>query len=264
MSEDSTTARQGLVRSLWGVIVRPRATLAYLSAHGARSWWLPALLVVVLTAAPLVVSAPITARQARDAILEAQEQMAEQRGQTLSDEQREQLVSVGASPLITTVFPTIGAIVGLLVGWLVWAGGLYLAGMALGGRSAFGTLFRTVVWTQVPFAVRGLVQTTYVLITGQVVANPGLSGFVGRDRSAQGMVAAPPALGQLALQSFLARVDLFTIWNLVLLVIGVRAVTQLSGRKSLLLTLLVWVLLTVLSLAPVVVGGLFSRQLGGF
>jgi hypothetical protein len=264
MSENTAPARQGLIQSLWGVIVRPRATLAHLSAHGARSWWLPALLVVVLTAAPLVVSAPITARQARESILEAQDQMAEQRGQTLTDEQREQIVSIGASPLITTVFPTVGAIVGLVVSWLAWAGGLYLAGMALGGRSAFGTLFRTMVWTQVPFALRGLVQTIYVLVTGQVILNPGLSGFVGRDLGAEGVVAAPPGLGQLALQGLLARVDLYMIWNLVLLVIGVRVVTQLSRRKALLMTLVVWLLLTVLSLAPAIVGGLFSRQLGGF
>jgi hypothetical protein len=57
-------------------------------------------------------------------------------------------------------------------------------------------------------------------------------------------------------------VDLFWIWNLILLVIGVTAFTRLPRRKAVLLTLGVWLLLTAASLLPALVGGLFARQMG--
>ena len=75
---------------------------------------------------------------------------------------------------------------------------------------------------------------------------------------------APPGPGQMLLMAFLSRVDLFLVWNLVLLVIGVTVVTRLPRRKAILLTMGVWVLLTTLSLVPALVGGLFARQVGGF
>lgn len=264
MSEETKSARQSILRSLWGIIVRPRATLTYFKDHGKRAWWVPAILAVLLVVAPLVVAGPITAEETREAILASQEEMAEQRGVELTDEQREQMVSYGASPLITTVFPAAAGALGLIVGWLVWAGGLYLAGMALGGRSTFGTMFRTVVWTWIPFVLRGLVQTVYILASGQAIANPGLSGFVQSDRSIAELVATPPSLDQILVVSLLSRVDLFLIWHLILLIIGIKVVTQLSRRKATLVTLAVWLLLTALSLVPALVGGFFAQQTGGF
>jgi len=263
MSDETAPVRPGALRSLWGMILRPRATLEHLKEHDRRGWWLPAVLAVLLVVLPVVVAAPITAQQTREAILAAQEQMGEQGEARLSDEEKAQMTSYATSPLITTVFPAAAGVVGLIVGWLVWAGALYLAGMALGGRSAFGAMFRMVVWAWLPYVLRGLIQTVYILTSGQVIAHPGLSGLVQQDRPIGEMIAAPPGLGQLLLVSFLSRIDLFMVWNLILLIVGVRVMTQLSRRKTALVTLAVWLLLTALSLVPALVSGLFAR-VGGF
>ena len=256
-------AQQGLLRSLLGIIVRPRVTLEYLKERGGRAWWVPALLAALLLVVPILVVAPITAQQTREAILATQEQMEEQQGAELSAEQRDQMTSIAASPLITVVFPVAAGVVGLVVGWLVWSGGLYLVGMALGGRSTFGGMLRMVVWTWIPYVLRGLLQTVYILATGQVVANPGLSGLV-QDSSRVGeMTFASPGLGQMLLAGFLSRIDLFLVWNLALLVTGVMVVTRLPRRKAVLATLVVWLLLTALGLTPALIGGLFAQQVGG-
>ena len=173
-------------------------------------------------------------------------------------------MSITASPLITTVFPAVGSVFGRVVGWLAWAGALYLAGLALGGRSSFGQMFRTVVWTWLPYVLRGLLQTVYILASGQLIAHPGLSGLVQEDRPLGEMIVTPPSPGQTILASFLSQIDLFLVWNLILLLIGVMVVTRLPRRKATLLTLGVWVLLTALSLIPALVGGLFARQVGAF
>ncbi|MFX0046438.1 MAG: Yip1 family protein [Candidatus Hermodarchaeota archaeon] len=267
MSEvDATPSeRRGLFRLLWGMIVRPRSTLEYLNEHGGRTWWVPAILAVLLLLLSVVVAAPIATRQTREAVRASQEQLRERLGTEMSAEQQEQMeqsMSVAASPLITVAFPAVTGVIGRVVGWLVWAGALYLAGMALGGRSTFGQMFRTVVWTWLPYVLRTLIQSIYILASGQLIANPGLSGLVGETRPIAEMVTAPPDLGQLFLKALLSRVDLFLVWNLVLVVIGVAVVTHLPRRKAILATLGVWLLLTALSSLPVLVGGLFARQVG--
>jgi len=251
--------RKGIPRLLLGMIVRPRATLEYLNERGGRTWWLPALLAVLLVVLPVVVAAPITARQSREAVAAVQEQF----GQEMSGQeqaQMEQAMSIAASPLLTVVFPAVGGVAGLVVGWLVWAGALHLGGMALGGRSTFGRMFRMVVWAWLPYALRGLLQTVYILASGQLIANPGLSGLVQETRPVSEIVAAPPGPAQMLLVAFLSRVDLFLVWNLTLLVIGVIVATRLPRRKAALVTLGVWLLLTALSLLPALIGGLFAQQ----
>jgi hypothetical protein len=269
MSEEKVPApeRWRPPRLLWGMIVRPRATLEYLRERGGRTWWLPALLAALLVVLPIIVAAPLTARQAREAFLAAQEQMGEQVEREMSAEEQarvEQAMSITASPLITAVFPAVGGVVGRVVGWLAWAGALYLAGLALGGRSTFGQMFRMVVWAWLPYVLRGLLQMVYILASGQLIANPGLSGLVRGDRPVSEMVLTPPSPGQTILVALLSQVDLFLVWNLILLVTGVTVVTRLPRRKAILLTLGVWLLLTALSLVPALVGSLFAQQFSGF
>jgi hypothetical protein len=266
MSEQGvpTSERWGILRLLGGMIVRPRATLEHLREHEPRTWWVPALLVVLLIALPILVAAPITAQQAREALVVTQEQLEERQGMELSAEQQAQMESMATSSLLIVVFPVILRVLGQVVSWLAWAGALYLAGIALGGRSTFGRMFRVVVWTWLPYALRGVLQTVYIRASDQLIANPGLSGLVQDNRPVAEVIAAPPNLGQMLLVAFLSKVDLFWVWNLILLVIGVTIVTRLPWRKAILATLGVWILLTALSLVPTLVSGLFAQQAGVF
>ncbi len=257
-SDSASPERIGLPRLLWGMIVRPRTTLATISEEAKRTWWLPALLALILVALPVVAQAPVTAQQSREAMSSVQEQF----GEAASPEEVEQMeraMSVVASPLITVVFPAVAGAVGRVVSWLVWAGALYLAGMVLGGRSTFGQMFRMVVWIWIPHALRDLLQATYIWVSGQPILNPGLSGLVQRGQSVTEMMTAPPGLGQQILSAVLSRVDLFLVWHLVLLVIGVGVTMRLARRKAVLVALGVWVLLTGLSLIPVLVGAAFTQ-----
>ncbi|MGB9775996.1 MAG: YIP1 family protein [Anaerolineae bacterium] len=258
-AEVSPTQKMGLPRLLWGMIARPRATFRYLNKHGRRLWWLPALLTVVMVVLPIIVAGPLQARQAREAVAEVQAQMREM----LSPEQRQQMEQaqqIAASPLIITVFPSILGVLGLAVGWLAWAGALYLVGMVAGGHASFGALFRMVVWTWIPYALRGFLQTLYILFTGQLIAHPGLSGLVADTRPVGEMLKAPPTAGPLLASAFLSRIDLFLFWNLALLVVGTTVVTRLSGRKATALVLGIWVLFTLIRLIPTLISGLFIGQ----
>ncbi len=259
MNGEVSQQKMGLPRLLWGIVARPRATFRYLNEHGRRLWWLPALLAAVMVVLPIIVAGPIQARLAREAVAEMQAQMSE-RFSAEQRQQMEQAQQIVGSPLITTVFPSITGILGLAAGWLAWAGTLYLAGMVMGGHTSFGALFRMVIWAWIPYALRGFLQSLYILFTGQLIAHPGLSGLVADNRSVGEMLQAPPTTGQLLASAFLGRIDLFLFWNLALLVVGTTVVTRLSSRKVTALVLGIWILFALISLIPTLVSSLFMGQ----
>jgi len=255
-----TPERVKLIHLLWGVIRHPGETLTTIAERARRSWWLPAVLIVLLTVVLAVASAPIISRDTREEMRAAQEEMAERMGEELSEEDLERAQAITASPLITIVFPAVSGVLGQLVGWVIWAAALYLASMALGGRSNFGQIFPVTVWSSFPYTVRSLLQTIYILSSNQLIENPGLSGLLGEHSSAADLIASPPGTGEILLTGFLSRIDIFLVWHLILLVIAVGAAARLSRRKSILVTLVVWVLLTGLSLIPSLLAGLFTAS----
>lgn len=257
-SELQSAPKVSFLGLLIGVIVRPRQTFASITEEGGRGWVLMATIALLMTVLPILVAAPITTREIRENMATIQE-LQPQFG-AMPPGANEQALQIATSPLTTTLFPAVGAIVGLIAGWLIWAGAIHLGGVMMGGQNSFPRLFHVVVWSWLPFSLRGLLQTIVIGITGELIRNPGLSGFVTQDRSLSEVIAAPPGTGRLILQSFLGRIDIFLVWNLVLLSIGVMVVARFSRKKAVLLTLGAWVILTGLSLIPVAISGVLASS----
>ncbi len=232
--------RYNFFRLLWGMVRRPRSTLEYLRETGGKSWMIMALLSVLTAVLLVVVIAPISAQIALETF---QAQIESQPGiaaQGLDTETEERISQFTSNPMITVVMPSVAGLASMFLGWLIWAGALHLLSVMVGGDSHFGMMWRAVVWSSIPFALRNLLQMIYVQSTGELIANPGLSGLVSQERSVSEMIAAPPSAGWLALQTLLAQIDLFTIWNLVLLVMSVMVMSRLARRKAILITVGVW------------------------
>jgi hypothetical protein len=238
------TQRKNFFSLLWGIIRQPKATFEYLRGAGGRQWLWLALIAILLTIAPITASAPITARTAREA-LEAQFDAQEERGQALTPEMRQQASQISTNPLFTVVFPGILGVVGLVVSWLVWSGALHLLSVMVGGDSHFRAMFKMAVWAGLPLILRGVLQTVFILVTGETISNPGLSGLVAQERPVSEIILQPPSAGTLAIQSFLSQIDLFFIWYMVLLVIGVRVMARFSLRKAILIVAGIWLVLTI-------------------
>ncbi len=254
--------RRGFLSLLWGVIRRPRKTFEDLREHKGRGWLDLALLYLLLAVAVIAVSAPISARQAQEAF---RAQLAN-RGPGLEElppEAQERATQLATDPLFTMLIPGLLSIAGAWLSWLVWAGALHLMGTMLGGNNSFGQMFRAVVWSWLPQTLRSLLQAVYVLLTSETIGNPGLSGLVTRPAAAPGEIVPAPGAGELALQSFLSQIDLFQIWNFILLVIVVVATARLSRRKAFLITLIVWVLITLVRMLPALASGMVAGSLAG-
>jgi hypothetical protein len=259
-TEDASAGpSQNFLVLLWDMIRRPRWAFENRGIRKNRGWILMAIMTMVAIVLPIIAAAPITTQQAREAFQASLESQRES-GQTISPEMEGQISQLATNPLFTVVFPSVVTLTLLWLGWLVWAGGLHLVGTMTGGESQFGEMWRTVVWSWLPFAVRGSLQFAFILLTGEVIAHPGLSGLVADQRPVSELITAPPSTGQLMLQSLLSKIDLFLVWNLALLILGVSITARLSNRKAIFITMGVWAVLVLLGLLPTLLSGFALSQ----
>ena len=268
MGTETSTPQKGFFALLFGIILRPRLEMETIRDQGGRGWIIIALFIIILTVLPTLVSATIVARQFEDGpSISASVERGDGPSFSASVETEEtqgegvEVLQVIASPMITIVIPLVGVVFGTVINWLIWAGALHLGGMMLGGRNTFRQVFRVVIWSWLPFALRSLVQTIFILTTGELITNPGLSGLVTDNRSITNIMTAPPAPSLLVLASLLGRLDIWLVWNLVLLIIGVTITARFNNRKAIVLTLVVWLILAALSLLPVLATGFLATSI---
>jgi len=247
--------RPGILQLVWDLIRRPRTALTYLSEANDRRWLWMAALAIVAVVLPIIVAAPITTRLSQEAMMAALEAQGGQM-EGASPELQQQITSFATNPLFTIVLPAGGALVGLLAGWLVWCAVLHFSSTLLGGNSRFRQMWQIVVWAWFPFALRGLIQTIFILVSGDIISNPGLSGLIESPQTPAEILAMAQSPGQMAQQALLGRIDLFLVWNLFLLVTGVMVAAKLSGRKAALITLGTWILFTLIAIGTAVVPSL--------
>ncbi|MBN1874541.1 MAG: YIP1 family protein [Anaerolineae bacterium] len=255
MEKEAIVVKRNVLGLVAEVFVRPKMTFAYLKDNHKRSWWLPAILSLLLSIAPVFVVSQI--QSATSFPMEP-----EMSGYNGAVEVRAGMMEAGmmdapSQPVSSApnLFQLAGTALDVPLGWLVWGGTLYLASVFLGRSSSFGQMFRLAVWTWLPYALRGLVQTIYIFASGEPIVNAGLSGFV-IDKRISSII--PPGPGQLALANVLGRVDIYTIWHLFLVSVGLMAFTNLTRRRSLSTAFVIWAVLALLGVVPAIFGSMFQ------
>jgi hypothetical protein len=143
-------------------------------------------------------------------------------------------------PVFLYIMPMVGSLAGLWVGWLLLAALLHFGSTLLGGRGSMQSALNIVAWASLPFAVRDILRIIFMLAAGHAIMSPGLSGFT----------STPGFVSQL-----FARLDIFLVWQVMLLVIGFALTDGLPCTKA--VTGVVVVLLLVL-LAQAGLGALGS------
>jgi hypothetical protein len=132
-----------------------------------------------------------------------------------------QATQASSGPIFVYVIPIVGKISGVWFGWLIISSILHLLLTLLGGRGTTTATVNLVAWASIPFAVRDLIRLLYILVAKKQIVMSGLSGFI----------SASTSQGTLYLAALLALVDIYFIWNIILLIIGVDQATKLSRRK---------------------------------
>ena len=255
MHETTARERRHITALFWGMIVRPRDTLAYIRDAGGTTWLWPTVVAGLLLVISLILIAPITRAQAEAQLEVVQQQIAE----GLSPEERaqiEQVTNLTSGPLFTVVIPSVTGVIGLALGWLLRGGVLYLLSLALGGQAQFPPMFRMGIWTTLPDIVRRLVNTAGTMLSGRTLT----SGLA--------FLAPPPETGVFPsvstalLGAFLGKLDIYLVWGLALIVVGVVVTARLSWRKGAIVTLIYWILALATTLIPIWISTALAAQAG--
>jgi hypothetical protein len=120
------------------------------------------------------------------------------------------------------VLPSLASLLGVWIGWLILGGILHLVTTLFGGRGSTAMSMNIVAWASLPLALRALIQIIYMLVTKNIISNPGLSGF--SPTGGTGLM--------LFVSQVLRLIDLYIVWQILLLILGVRSSTALSVSKS--------------------------------
>lgn len=197
------------VGRLLGVLLSPVKTFQSIAQ---RPTWIVALLVVTLVGVGFaMVTFPKVDWEAA-VIAEI-----DKTNPDLSGSEREQAIAIGSK--FAQIFPWIAVVLGPLIGTLL-IGGLMHGGMKIvGGEQPFKSTLSTVVYSGAPWLLSTLLTIPIALGRDEVPAeeleagllSSNLGALAGEDTSA--MVKA-------ALSSF----DVFSIWNVLLLIVGLSIV----------------------------------------
>lgn len=200
---------------LLSLITRPRAVFGEMASE-ARATWLTPMLVLTVTAILVVVVAGYLKTQA--AML-GEIELPPDWQYWSPDMQQNYMQAQQATQGATFMYiiPLVGALTTLWVGWILVAGLLHLGSTLLGGRGSMQSALNVVAWASLPFVLRDILRVVFMLATKHTIASPGLSGFA----ASAGFVS-----------QLLARVDLFWMWYLILLIIGFAIADGLPRNKA--------------------------------
>lgn len=185
--------------------------------------WLTPLLIQTLTAVALVLASGYVSQKYGVGMTGEMPQIPEY----YTPEQVAQIQQAMAAmqgPVFIYVFPTLIAIAKVWLGWLLVGGIIHLVSTMLGGRGNTMRAMNVVAWAGIPFAVRDIVRLFGALIGRKTLVSPGLAGFAPTDGSNLALFLA----------AFLALVDIYVIWHILLVVIGLRSNNGLPVGKAIL------------------------------
>lgn len=202
---------------LVALVDQPRRTFqAVLGWHGVASWLIP-LLLMVLSAVPLaIVQAPYNKELAQ--------QQVQRQLQQLPEEQRKEVAAqmeafTTAPVLIASAL--LGNSFGLLVGLAGQTLWLYLGVLILSGDLGLARMWRLSVWSRLPYTVSWLAQAGFTLVAGRTVRYPGLSALVATGNLVQD--------SRSPLFALLGSLDLFWLWHVILVGLGLSAAQMRRG-----------------------------------
>ena len=202
-----------------GVIFKPKQTFASITSQ-ASSWFTPMLVLTLAVLIHVLASGWVNQQIAATGVIPTPPDFQYWNQEMQNQYMQSQQVRQGS--VFLYVIPAIGALSAAWIGWLIVGGMLHLATTLLGGRGETSASINLVAWANLPFAIREVVRGIYLLATRQPIAAEGLAGFVD---SASGSAAV-------FLVSLLALVDIYLIWHVVLMAIGVHSHTRLPAGKA--------------------------------
>jgi hypothetical protein len=222
--ERAAPARRGLLSRIIGVVLSPRETF---EAVAAQPRWLGVMAVVVAVIAGATVGFMLT-ETGRQAALDAQVRQMEAFGMTISDEMYAQMERRVGSPLsaaftalsIIVFVPVVNAIIGAIL--------FVIFNAVLGGSATFKQLYAVLAHVGVIGALQQLFAVPVNLARGSMSNPANLAVFV-------------PMLDESSFVTrFLGMIDLFYVWQTIVLGIGLAVLYRRRAQPIIISLLIVY------------------------
>ncbi len=132
-----------------------------------------------------------------------------------------QAIQATQGPVFLYIIPAVTGLAGLWLGWGILSGLLHLGSTLLGGRGTITSALNITGWSSLPFAIRDILRVVFIIIAKHPVNNAGLSGFVTGTEG-----------GALYLANLLNSIDIFFLWQILLLILGFQIIDLLPRSKA--------------------------------
>ncbi len=229
------------------VFFSPRQAFQKISSSQKAIWLTPLLLISCLVLVNVLVAGRLKNQAAMSGEIsyppDFQYYTPEQQAQYM------QAIQSTQGPVFVYVLPAITSLLGVWLGWLILGGILHLITTLFGGRGNTILSMNIVAWGSLPFALRALVQIIYMLISSKLISNPGISGFSPTGDSGW----------LLFIGHILRLIDIYLIWLILLLILGVRISTSLPPAKSIVGVILAILVILLLQSGLAYAGTLLSN-----
>jgi hypothetical protein len=228
----------GVFEKIAGIFISPRETFESLDRR--PSWLVPFIIIAVMTLGMTVLTRDIG----------MQDMMAKFQAREMPQEQIDKIAtqSQGVGKYIQMVLIPVAT----LAIWAIFAGILLFCGNTLlGGSAKFKKVFSMMSWSSLVGGLAILVNTAIILSKG---TTQGVTTSLAVLLPVPGLSDKPSLIYRL-----LSKIDLFTIWSLILWTIGLSVIYKFTMKKSAGLVIALWAVWIVISIA---FGSLFGPMFG--
>lgn len=188
----------------------------------------PLLLFIAIGYAGTVITAP---RLDYESLLQQQEQAIRKQNPNMDEATRAQIEKITRATTKAGLW--VGPIL-MTIWYFVVAGILFLAFRLMGGEGTFSQAVSATLYAWVPLILYGIVLAIVVLAQGSFDPLTAATAVKSNPAFLVEMKEQP------VLFSFLASIDLFTIWTIVLLIFGFSALSKFSRAKSAAIVITLW------------------------
>ena len=212
----------GLIGRMIRVFHAPRETFeAVAASRTAIDWVAPAAVSAIVAFAAAVAIMPLAMEEGAKAI---QEQM---QGQEIGDEQREMMEKMaGAGQTVGLVMAPVGSFAVLFVSALLLLGAARVAGADVG----YSGVLTVSAYSSLVQALKGIIVTPLMLSKNSMIVHTGL-----------GLLLPAEMMNSFA-GRFLAGIEIFTLWQVAIVAIGIAVLGNVDTRKALVPVLVLWLI----------------------
>jgi hypothetical protein len=164
----------------------------------------------------------------------------------MSTEEADRVIRIGTAGVKIFIYSLPLIMLGV---WALFAGVLLISFKLFGGEGTFKQAYSVMLYAWVPMLIKGIVGMCIVLAKGTV----GMEEMADLVRSNPGFLVGMKT--NPGLFSLLSSFDVFSIWMVILLIIGFSFVARVSKAKSAVIVITLWAVWTLGATGFAAIGG---------